>query len=171
MRSSTEVYLRNRASCGRQPGQQLEAEVVGHEPVVAAEARGGRRARRPGLQRQRRQVQAGGPALRALDQLAQRVRVQLDSRRLQQQPGLRLVQPQVRHADLVQPSMRPPAGHREGRLLAAGDRDLRAGRDVLEQRREHVQTVRALDSVQIVEHEHQWALELGQRAPEARDAG
>ena len=49
----------------RQPRQQLEAQVVGHEAVLAAE--GLRVARRGAarLQRERRQVQAGGPALRA----------------------------------------------------------------------------------------------------------
>ena len=58
----------------RQPGQELEAEVVGHEPVVAGEARGARRARRPGLHRQRREVQAGRPALRPLGQLGELAR-------------------------------------------------------------------------------------------------
>ena len=66
----------------RQPGQELEAEVLGHEPVVAGEARGARRARRPGLHRQRREVQAGGPALRPLGQLGELARVELDARGL-----------------------------------------------------------------------------------------
>ncbi len=83
---------------------------------------------------------------------------------------LPLVQPEVRHADLVHQSLRPPAGERQRRLLPARDRDLRAGRDVLEQRREHVQTGRIGDGVQIVEHQHQRALERSQRAPDARDA-
>ena len=64
--------------------------------------------------------------------------------------------------------MRPPAGKRQRRRLPARDRDLRAGRDVLEQRREHVQTGRIGDGVQIVEHQHQRALERSQRAPETR---
>ena len=67
----------------RQPGQQLEAEVLGHEPVVAAEARGARRARRPGLHRQRREVQARGPTFRPLGQLGKRVRVRARLRQLQ----------------------------------------------------------------------------------------
>ncbi len=154
----------------RQPGQELEAEVVGHEPVVAVEALGARRACRPGLHRQRREVQAGRPALRPLGQLGELARVELDSGGSQQQLGLLLVEPEVRHADLVHPSLRPPAGKRQRRLLPARDRDLRAGRNVLEQRREHVQTGRIGDSVQIVEHQHQRALERSQCAPDARDA-
>ena len=67
-------------------------------------------------------------------------------------------------------SLRPPAGERQRRLFPARDRDLRAGRNVLEQRREHVQTGRIGDGVQIVEHQHQRALERSQRAPDTRDA-
>ena len=115
----------------RQPGQELEAEVLGHEPVVAGEARGARRARRPGLQRQRREVQAGRPALRPLGQLGELARVELDAGRLQQQLGLPLVEPEVGHADLVHQPLRPPAGERQRRLFPARDRDLRAGRNVL----------------------------------------
>ena len=58
----------------RQPGQELEAEVVGDEAVVAGDVRDARRARRPRPLRQRREVQAGGPALRALGELGERRR-------------------------------------------------------------------------------------------------
>ena len=68
------------------------------------------------------------------------------------------------------PALRPPAGERQRRLFPARDRDLRPGRNVLEQRREHVQTGRIGDGVEIVEHQHQRALECSQRAPDARDA-
>ena len=125
----------------RQPGQELEAEVLRHEPVVAAEARGARRARRAGLQRQRRQVQAGGPALRPLGQLGQLARVELDSRGLAAATRPRCSSSRrSADADLVHAALRPPAGKRQRRLFPAGDRDLRAGRNVLEQRRKHVQT-------------------------------
>ena len=150
----------------RQPRQELEAEVVGHEAVVADEARGARRAWRPGLQRQRREVQAGGPALRPLGQLGDLARVELDSGRLQQRLGLLLVQPEIRHADLVHRSLRPPAGERQRAALPARDRDLRAVRHIPKQLREHIETGRIGDGVQIVEHQHQWALERSQRAPD-----
>ena len=64
-------------------------------------------------------------------------------------------------------AVRPPAGERQRGLLSARDRDLRAGRDVLEQRGEHVQAGRIGDGVQIVEHEHQRVA----RAPPARSRG
>ena len=98
----------------RQPGQELEAEVVGHEPVVAGEARDARRAWRPGLQRQRREVQAGGPALRPLGQLGELARVELDPGRFQQRLGLLLVQPEVRHADARAPIPAPASGQAAG---------------------------------------------------------
>jgi hypothetical protein len=63
-----------------------------------------------------------------------------------------------------------PPRERQRRRFSTRDGDLRAGRNVLEQRREHVQTGRIAHRVQIVEHEHQWALDRCQRAPQARDA-
>ena len=73
MRSSTELYWRNRASAGGSRGQQLDAEVVGHEAVVTREARRSPRSASR-LHRQRREVQAGGPALGPLGQLGPRSR-------------------------------------------------------------------------------------------------
>ena len=64
----------------------------------------------------------------------------------------------------------PPAGKRQRRLFPACDRDLRAGRHVLEQLREHVQTGRIGDGVQIVEHQHQRVFECSQCAPDTWDA-
>ena len=154
----------------RQPRQQLEAEVLGHEPVASGEARGARRARPAGLHRQRREVQAGGPAFRLLGQLGELGRVQLDAGRFEQQLGLSLVQPEVRHADLLHQAMRPPAAERQRWILPARDRDLRAGGNVLDQRREHVETGRTGDGVQVVEHQHQRALERTKCAPDPRDA-
>jgi hypothetical protein len=66
----------------RQPGQELEAEVLRHEPVVAREARRVRRVRRAGQHRQSREVQAGRPTLGSLGQLGELVRVERDSRGL-----------------------------------------------------------------------------------------
>ena len=49
-------------------------------------------------------------------------------------------------------------------------RDLRARREEADQRRQDVQTRRIGDGVHIVEHQHQRSLERGQRAPDARDS-
>ena len=78
--------------------------------------------------------------------------VDLDSRGLEQQLGLALVQPEVRHADLVHQTVCPPAGERQRGIFSAGDRDLRAGRNVIEQRRQHVQAGGIGNGVQIIEH-------------------
>ena len=154
----------------RQPRQKLEAEVLGHEPVAAGKALGAHRACRPGLHRQRRQVQAGRPSLRPLGQLGELAVVELDSRGLEQHLCLLLVQPEVCHADLVHRALRPPAAEGQGRLFPACDRDLRARWDVPGELGEHVQTGRIGDRVQVVERQHQRALACGQRAADARDA-
>ena len=66
--------------------------------------------------------------------------------------------------------VRPPAGKRQCRLLPAGNRDLRAGRNVLDEFRDHIETRPIVDEVQIVEHEHQGTLECRQSSPDTRDA-
>ena len=154
----------------RQPGQQLEAEVLRDEPVVAGKRLGTRRVGRPGLQRERGQVEAGRPALGPPGQLCGVGRVELDPRAPEQRDRLPLVEAEVVHADLVQAPLRPPAGEGQGRLLPARDGDLRARRHVLTQGGEHVEAFRVRDGVQVVEHQHQGMLEGGQRAPETRDA-
>ena len=71
----------------RQPGEELEAEVLGYEPVAAGEALGTQRACRPGPHRQRRQVQAGRPSFRSLGQLGDLAVVELDSRASSSNPA------------------------------------------------------------------------------------
>jgi hypothetical protein len=105
-----------------------------------------------------------------LGQLGKLALVELDTGGLKHQLGLLLVQPEVRHADLVHQPVRPPAGKRQCRVFPARDRDLGSGRNVLDQRCEHVQTGRVGHSVEIVEHQHQGALKRPQRAADAWDA-
>ena len=124
----------------RQPREELEAEVLGDEPVAAGKVLGTHRACRPGLHRQRREVEAGRPALGPLGQLGDLVVVELDTRRCEQQPGFLLVQPEVFTTDFVDGALRAPAGEGQRRLFPACDRDLGAGRDVPNKLGEHVQT-------------------------------
>ena len=170
MRSSTERVLQEPRLGRRQPGQELEAEVLGHEAVVAVKPAALAELDASRLQRQRREVQAGRPALRALGQLGE----------LARRPAARPRRPAAISASCSSSrrsatpisshqSPRPPASERERRLLPARDRDLRARREVADQRREHVQARRVGDGVEIVEHQHQRPLERGQRAPDARD--
>ena len=155
---------------GREAREKLDAEVVGHELVVAVEALISPRACRPRLHRQRCEVQTRGPPFRPLGQVGQLARIERDSCSSQQQRGLLLVKPEVRDADLLHMPVRPPAGKRQCRLLPASNRDLRAGRNVLDEFRDHVKTRPIVDEVQIVEHEHQGTLECCQSGPDTRDA-
>ena len=170
MRSSTEVYWRNRDSAGGSRDSSSKRKYWDtnrrRRRSAAALAELGAPACIDSAARYR---PAGQPSVRSVSSDSS-LGFELDTCRLQQQPGLALVQPEVRHADLVHTALRPPAGKRQRRRFPARDRDLRAGREVLDQRREHVQTGQAGDRVQIVEHQHQRALERGQRAPDTRDA-
>ena len=153
----------------RQARQELVAEVLRHEPVFAGESLRVCRAWRPGLQRERGEVQASGPALGPPGQGGNPGRVELGARLFQQHAGLALVEPEVGHADLVQPPQRPPPGQGQGRFFPARDGNLRSWRDVLAQRGEHVEAGQVPDSVQVIECQHQRALQSRQRAPDARD--
>ena len=141
-----------------QPGQKLVVEVLGHETVAAGKPVGADRGCRPGLHRQRCQVQAGRPALRPLGQLGELAVVELDSRGLEEQPRLLLVQPEVCDADFGHRALRSPAAEGQRRLLPARDRDLRARRDVLGKLPEHIQTGRIGNSVEVVERQYEWTL-------------
>ena len=170
MRSSTEVYLRNCASAGgsRDSSSRRKYSDTNRSPPVkpAALAELGAPACIDSAARYR---PAGQPSVRSVSSassLASSSTPAASSSSL----GLSLVQPEVRHADLVHQAVRPPAGERQRRVFPARDRDLRAGGNVLEQRRKHVQTGRIGDGVQVVEHQHQRALERTQCAPDPRDA-
>ena len=79
MRSQDRRVLQELGLCLWQSGEELEAEVLGHEAVVASEALDSRRVCRPRVHRQRREVQAGRPALCSLGQLGELARVELDA--------------------------------------------------------------------------------------------
>jgi hypothetical protein len=143
--------LRNRASASGNR-EQLEAKVLGHQRIVAVELLDACRARGPCLQRQRCEVQAGGPALRSLGQFDDFVSVELDSCRSEQMLRFLLVHAEVDDTDFVHSPLCSPACKRQRRLFSASDRYLRARRDVLEQRHEHIQAGLIGDGVQIVEH-------------------
>ena len=81
MRSSTEVCLRNCASAAgsRDSSSKRKYSDTNRSSPVKPAALAGLGA--PGLHRQRREVQAGGPALRPLGQLGELARVELDAGR------------------------------------------------------------------------------------------
>ena len=107
----------------RQPRQELEAEVLGDEPIVAGEGRRRSLRLRPRLYRKGGEVQPCGPAFRPLGQLGELASFEFDACTVEQQPGLLLVQAEVRHADLVHQALRPPTRERQRRLLPTRHRD------------------------------------------------
>ena len=155
----------------RQPGQELEAEVLGDQPVVAGERLG--RRRRPGApapQRERGEIEPGRPALGPRGQVGDLGRVELDARAAQQRGRLLLVEPEIGHADLVQPPLRPPAGEGQGGLLPARDGDLRPRRNVLGTARRARRGRPGSRWRAGRRAPAPGALQRRQRAPEARDA-
>ena len=170
MRSSTDVYLRNCASTGgsRDSSSKRKYSDTNRSPPVKPAALVGLGP--PAcIDSAARYRPAGQPSVCSVSSESSR-RVQRDAGRFEQQLGLSLVQPEVRHADLMHQAMRPPAAERQRWILPARDRDLRAGGNVLDQRREHVETGRTGDGVQVVEHQHQRALERTECAPDPRNA-
>ena len=171
MRSSTEVCLRNCASAAGSrdsSSKRKYSETNRSSPVKpSALAELGAPACIDSAARYR---PAGQPSVRSVSSESS-LGVELDAGRLQQQPGLLLVQPQVRHADLVHAARAPASGpaaapappcSRSRSASPAGRTRTAPPSDV--------QARRIGDGVQVVEHEHERALERGQRAPEPRDA-
>ena len=128
--------MRKRASAGGSRDRSSKRKYSDTKRSSPLKLAAPRRAWRPGPQGQRREVQPRRPAFGLLRQLGRLTGVELDSRSFQQALGFSLVQPKVRHADLVHPPMGAPAGKRQVRGFPARDRDLRAVRHVLEQRGE-----------------------------------
>jgi hypothetical protein len=110
----------------RHPVEDLGAQVVAHEPVVAPDAQAPIGLRAAGRQCERREVEAGGPALRALDQVVHLRRPELDPGAAQQARGLPGVHGQVVHADLRQAALGPEPGRRQGQRVARAQRQLPA---------------------------------------------
>ena len=121
MRSSTEVCLRNRASAAgsRDSSSRRKYSDTNRSSPVKPAALAGLGA--PAcIDSAARYRPAGQPSVRSVSSESSR-RVELDSGRLQQQPGLPLVQPEVRHADLVHPARAPasaPSGSAGSSRLA-----------------------------------------------------
>ena len=149
-----------------EPGQQLELQVAGHEPVVRG--RGGRLGGPPaaGPQGLGGEVQGDRPALGPPQELLQVDPAEVDRPVLQERAGLGRVHGQVPGADLHHPPLGAQAGQRERRLAPAGDRQLRSPREVLDQAGHGVQAGPVLQQVDVVEHEHGRLPGRGQRRPE-----
>ena len=134
-RSSTEVSSRNVRSSLGLPVQHLLGQVVQHVAVAAGELRDEPLDVAAPLQRQRRQLQPGGPAFGALPQRRDDVRSGRSSpvEAAQQLGGLAEREAQIGGAQLGQLPARPQSGQRQRRVAAAGQHQRGASRQVVQQ--------------------------------------
>ena len=137
----------------RHPVEELGAEVVVDVAVVAGERHRGLGPRAPGLHRQRRQVQTGGPALGAGHEGTDLVGVELDARLGQEIRGLIGTHREVGGADLHDPALGPQPGRRELEVVAGGEDEPRSGREGQGQLGDDVKALPAGDHLGVVDHE------------------
>ena len=152
---------------GRQAREELRAEVVGQETVVPPE-RG--HALDPGAARlggQRRQVETGGPALRALGELGDLSIRQVQAGRHQQLARLGLVHAQLVRPDLQRKAPRPQGSQRQRGMPSRRESQLRAFGNMPRERGDGIQAGLALDQMQVIEDEHDWLAHRRQGRPEA----
>ena len=152
----------------RQPREQLEPQIVGHEAVVAAERRDAGATR---LERQRGQIEARRPALGSLGELRHGGLVELDARVAQQRRRLLDVQAQIVRADLQHAPLRPQARQRQRGLLPARHDDPRSLRNVVDRARRPRRGSSDRTEMQVVEHQHDRARDRRERRADPRDAG
>ena len=146
----------------------LRPEVVGHEPIVAAES--GELVRAGLHGEQRREVETRDPALRSLVQRRSLRRGHFDAGLGQEPFGLGVAQRELRRAKRQQASRR--AQTREGKplLTPAGEHELRPIRKMLRDRLERIDAVAVSQLVDVVEHEHHRLPDRSQGGAEARKA-
>ncbi len=124
-------------SVTRQLGEELIAQVVGHEPVVAGEP--GQRTLAIGLilERECREIEAGGPALRALDEHGHVAGAESESG--QQDCRLAARHDEVAGPELDEAAVGAQASDRQRRLGTRGERQLRSVRQVIDDRLEELE--------------------------------
>ena len=152
IRSAMLVTSSSSRVAGGQARQDLAREVVGHRAVVAREPRHERV--RIGLapHRQPREPQAGGPALRALEQARDQAGRQLEVELVEQRRGLLQREGEVGRAQLAEAAGEPQALERQLRIRAAGRDDVHGVAAVHEQLPERCER-RAAQEVEVIEHQ------------------
>ncbi len=162
--------MRKRTSSAVSRERSSKLQVVGHEPVVAAERPGALCLGAVRAEGERGEVQARGPALGPRGELRDGRLVEIDACVSQQCRGLLGIQTELVGADLVHASLRSQARQgQRGRLTARHD-DLRSLRNVGEERGDRVEARRIADEVEVVEHQDQGVRRGGQRRADTRDA-
>ena len=136
------------------PVEDLLGEVVDHEAVVAGEVGDEPGTVRPALQRQRRQLQRGNPALGTPAQRVDVTRIKLEAHRAVEIGGRFVVgETQVRGPNLRQLSAGPEPGQRQRGIGPARHDDVERRRSVLDQVGDRLVNVVRLDDVVVVQNE------------------
>ena len=153
----------------RQAGEELVAQVVGDEPVVAGEPGDGAVAVGLLAERERGEVEAGGPPLGAVHE-------ELDvggpeAEAAEDLGGLAARHLQLARADLEDAAVRAQAADGQRQLAPRRDGEQRARREVPDDRVEDVARAVRRQDVRVVEDEHERRAAARDRRPEAGDGG
>ena len=133
--------------------QQLRADVLRDECVVARDV-----GHRPSggtvpRARERRKVDGGGPALRPPDQRRRCILRDLEAGRRSQRSCLPGVELQVGLPDLEKPSRGPEACDRQVGEVPSGQHDLDVGREMVQERGQGVEARLVGEPVDVVQHD------------------
>jgi hypothetical protein len=139
----------------REPGHDLVAQVVGHEPVGASEPLDRASSIGPVPHCERGQLQAGGPTLGPTQELDDVVARQVEPVRAQERRGLAPRHREIPRAKLQQPPLGSPSPDRELWFAAGGERQLRPVRHVVGERGERGEHVGRGEGVDVIERQHE----------------
>ena len=143
--------------------EQLREEIVGDRPVRRREGGDVRLGLRMVAQRERCQPQRGGPALGATAEHGDLVRVQRRARVAQELSGLVLGEGQMALTDLAQPVGEAQPREAQRRILARHQDEPEGRRCLGQQSIEVGGHLASVDLVEVVEHENDGLLALGER--------
>ena len=149
---------------GRQVREHGVVEVVRHEAVIAAEARDGLGSGAV-AHAQRREVEAGGPALRAPHQRIELRGLDAHAGELDQLGGFGAGHDEIARRQLDQRAMAAQAAQAQRRLPAGGEHDLGAERPALGDRLQGADRLARAQVVDVVDDEHATAALVAPRPP------
>ena len=121
-------------------------------------------------ERERREVEAGGPSFGPLDEIGQVSRGQLDAgHRLDQGGRLRAGEAQLAHPDLDHVADGPQPGERQPRVRPGDEHHQDGRRKMQQQGRQLLVAAGFPDDMEVVQHQDDWLGETGQPGDQFRD--